>query len=201
MKKDINIIVFGDSITYGASDKEIGGWVNRLRMHLENNDEDVDYNVFNMGISGQIIEEVLDRFEYEFKTRFDKEERTILIFAIGINDTQDVNGVDRTDIEKFKANIITLIKQAKHYTDEIYFIGLTNVDESRVVPLPWNTIKSYFNKKIRRFDNELEKICNIEYVNYIKMFNDLTVDELADGLHPDNNGHQKMFEKIIENIL
>ena len=33
--KDINILVFGDSITYGAWDKEKSGWVNRLRLALE----------------------------------------------------------------------------------------------------------------------------------------------------------------------
>lgn len=33
------------------------------------------------------------------------------------------------------------------------------------------------------------------------MINYLTADELADGLHPDSKGHQKMFEKIIENLL
>lgn len=37
--KDIDILIFGDSITYGAWDSEKGGWVNRLRLTLENKGE------------------------------------------------------------------------------------------------------------------------------------------------------------------
>ena len=35
--KDINILVFGDSIAYGAWDDDKAGWVNRLRLILEDN--------------------------------------------------------------------------------------------------------------------------------------------------------------------
>lgn len=196
----VTIIVFGDSITYGASDKEKSGWVNILRLYLENC-EDKKYKVYNMGIPGQVTDKLLERFRFECNFRFDKNDKTILIFAIGINDTQFVNGEDRIDIENFKENIIELIRQAKQYTNDIHFIGLTNVDESRVTPLPLSITKSYLNLKIERFDNELEKICRSEMTNYIKMYNFLTIDELADGLHPNSKGHQKMFENIKESFL
>lgn len=46
--KDVNILVFGDSIVYGAWDDEKAGWVNRLRLVLEHQN-DVYYNIFNLG--------------------------------------------------------------------------------------------------------------------------------------------------------
>ena len=33
--KDIVSLIFGDSIVYGLYDKEFGGWVNRVRIKLE----------------------------------------------------------------------------------------------------------------------------------------------------------------------
>jgi len=197
--KETTIMVFGDSITFGVSDNECGGWVNRLRMYLENNEEN-DYNVFNLGISGEITEETLSRFECECSARYDEERNTIIVFAIGINDTQDINGNYRVSIEQFEYNIKELINKAKKFTNNILCIGLTKVDESKVVPLPWNSNKSYFNEKIIKFDNLLENISNDEKVGYLKMYNLLSQDELSDGLHPDSTGHQNICDEVIKNL-
>ena len=80
--KGTNIIIFGDSITYGACDYEMGGWVNRLRIYFDNNAES-KISVFNLGISGEISEEVLTRFDSEFNARYDKDKKNVVIFAIG----------------------------------------------------------------------------------------------------------------------
>ena len=48
----MTICVFGDSITWGASDYEKGGWVERLKTYLMKNKNDVD--VYNLGVSGEI---------------------------------------------------------------------------------------------------------------------------------------------------
>ena len=50
------ILVFGTSSTYGCWDEE-GGWVQRLRKHLDkkqltDKDSDLYYLVYNLGISG-----------------------------------------------------------------------------------------------------------------------------------------------------
>ena len=59
------ILVFGDSITYGQRDLEMGGWVNRLKLALAHDDSITSCHVFNMGISGQNTTEVLERMERE----------------------------------------------------------------------------------------------------------------------------------------
>ncbi len=197
--KDINILVFGDSITYGVLDDKLGGWVNRIRLHLEE-DSNNYYNIFNLGISGETSKEVLNRFEFECNSRVKSSDKNIIIIAVGINDTQDVNGKDRVSTQKFLSNIKELISKAKKITNDILFIGLTKVDESKVVPLPWNKEESYFNKKIIKFDSIIEKTCEEYNINYIKMYDVLNLNELSDGLHPNSIGHEKMFETILKEI-
>ncbi len=194
--KDINILVFGDSITYGAWDKEKGGWVNRLRLALENDNSNKYYTIFNLGISGDVTEGIKNRFDNECKIRFAKEDNTIIIFSIGINDTQNVKDEDRVSLETFRNNIIALINSAKKYTNNILFIGLTKVDESKVAPLPWDKDKCYLNNKIIDFDKELKNICLENNIDYLYIYDLLEVDELFDGLHPNNVGHQKNCDKV-----
>ena len=194
--RDINILVFGDSITYGAWDKEKGAWVNRLRLALENDDSNSYYTIFNLGISGDVTESIKNRFDNECKIRFNKNDNTIIIFSIGINDAQNVKDEDRVSLETFRNNIITLINSAKKYTDNILFIGLTKVDESKVIPLHWDKEKGYLNTKIINFDKELKNICLENNVDYLYIYDLLEVDELFDGLHPNNVGHQKICDKV-----
>jgi len=63
----MNILIFGDSITWGAYDPEQGGWATRLRNYFEAKNHDVD--VYNLGISDDITSGLLNRVEAEVKSR------------------------------------------------------------------------------------------------------------------------------------
>lgn len=77
--------IFGDSITYGSFDVE-GGWIQRLRKYFDS--KSMDFRVYNLGITiNQTTETILNRFEFEMKERTDQEDKNIIIFAIGINDS------------------------------------------------------------------------------------------------------------------
>lgn len=126
------IVIFGDSITWGANDYEKGGWVSRLRVDLENQkNSDTYYSIYNQGISGDNTEDLLFRFELESKARHrEKADENIVIFAIGINDSQNINKKGNFAIKpkQFENNLKKLIELSKPYYDKIIFIGLTNVD-------------------------------------------------------------------------
>ena len=194
--KDINILVFGDSITYGVKKKKKSGWVNRLRLALENDNSNNYYTIFNLGISGDVTEGIKNRFDNECKIRFNKNDNTIIIFSIGINDSQNIKDEDRVLLGTFRNNVISLINSAKKYTNNILFIGLTKVDESKVTPLPWDKDKCYLNNKIIIFDKELKNICLENNVDYLYIYDLLELEELFDGLHPNNVGHQKICDKV-----
>lgn len=178
------ILVFGDSETYGAWDSE-GGWVSRLRQFIDKTNK--EHIIYNLGIDGNTTESLLIRFEFETKSRLWPDEETILLFQIGVNDSAIVS------FEKFKENIKTLIKLAKKYSSKIAFLGLTSVDEKKTNPVPWNNAVFYKNEKIRKYNDAIKALCKENKVHFIEISN-ISLDE--DGVHPNSKGHAKIFQLV-----
>ena len=70
---NMNIFVFGDSITQGFFDTENGGWCSQLSNYVmkkvvESNFE-LEGMVFNLGVSGDTTKKLLDRFSLEIGVR------------------------------------------------------------------------------------------------------------------------------------
>lgn len=191
------ICIFGDSITWGASDYESGGWPQLLRFYFENNDYNI--SLYNQGVSGDSTEDLLLRFNTECQAR----KPQIIIFAIGINDSQYINSKNnhRVTIEKFHSNIIKLIHQAEKFSHRIIFIEITKVNESMVSPVPWNIEKFYDNDSIKKYNIVIKKVCEEMELGYVPMFDVLDENMLVDGLHPDSAGHKKMFEQVSSYLI
>lgn len=192
----MNILIFGDSITWGAYDPEQGGWATRLRNYFEEQDNDVD--IYNLGISGDTTADLLERIEVEAKSR----EPNLIIFAIGINDAQFIHSTNglRVSPDEFQQNLAKLLSVGKKFTDKVVFVGLTRVDESKTTPIPWNTDKSYTNENIERLDNTIKKFCEDNKLKFIPMESVVSNDDLIDGLHPNTKGHIKIFERMKSEI-
>ncbi len=188
------ICIFGASTTWGAWDKEKGGWVNRLRLFLEQNDDTVF--VYNLGILGDTSKGLLKRIKIESEAR----NPTLIIISIGENDSAK-NSYVYVPIKEFKNNILETIKIAKTFTDKILLLGTKNVDESKTCPVPWDKTISYTNKDFEEYDKAIKKIAEKESVNYLKMSDLLDIDDLEDGIHPNLNGHQKIFLRVKEFII
>ncbi|MBI4739655.1 hypothetical protein HY772_09030 [Candidatus Woesearchaeota archaeon] len=185
------ICIFGDSITWGAYDPDQGGWVGRLRKHFES--RRVDAEIYNCGINGDNTFSLLKRFEAESKAR----EPDVIMFAIGINDSQYVNSKDnpRVSLQDYNRNLQKLLALAKKQAKVVIFVGLTCVDEAITAPIPWNPIKYYENERIRQYDAVLESFCTENGLLYIPMFDLLKKNDFYDGLHPNSQGHQKISER------
>jgi len=200
------ILIFGDSIIYGAWDTMRGGWADRLRtfcMEKELKNPEFDYSVYNLGISGDTSEDVLKRLENEINCRVWENEEIIIIFAIGINDSCFVKSknIFLSTENSFKKNIQKLIKLSKKYSSKIIFVGLTPVEESKTNPISWSTTgKSYKNKYIKNYDNIMKLVCQENDIYFIDMLKELSKIDykklLEDGGHPNSKGHQKMFEVV-----
>ena len=199
-----NILIFGDSIAYGYYDSE-GGWVDRLKKELLNfsvdNGLEFDLKIYNLAISGDTTEEVLKRIGVELEARNWEEQPTKIIFAIGINDSVLINGLNTTPKDKFENNLQGLIKKAKTNTDFVAFVGLTPVDESHTNPIPWDAAMKMKNKEILNYDKMIREVCKKETVHYIELFNDREeflefTKHLHDGLHPNIKGHEILYDKI-----
>lgn len=185
------------NIWRGAWDNEKGGWVNRLRLALANENE-IYFNIYNLGIPGEITTKLKFRFNNECNCRFNINDKTIIIFSIGIHDSQIIEDKNNAFIRDFKKNIIELIDKAKQYTKHILFIGSTKVDEVRTSPVSWDNTVNYSNEEVIKYNKELKNICEEKEINYLDIFNLLDAKDLADGFHPNSNGHQKLCEEILK---
>lgn len=202
------ILIFGDSITYGACDIKEGGWTTRLRKYCEQRAEkeaDYYYLVYNLGVSGQNSNDILQRFAAEAQQRIKEEGETIILFAIGTNDSQLDNGKFKTESLQFKDNLQKLTDLAKKYTNKIAFIGLFPVDETKTCPIIWNENKFYKNENLARNNQLINDFCRQNDLIFIDIYNNYINTDyqnlLEDGLHPNTDGHQQMFEIIKDELI
>lgn len=198
----MNIIIFGDSITHGFHDDEIGGWVSRLFSFcvsemLQSNYEKY-VSVFNLGISGERTCDLIKRFDVEFDARED--ENMLTIFSIGINDS--VRNVDtntnRCEINEYKQNLQKMITKAKD-RGNVILVGLTAIDESRLSPIPWFPEYSHLQIDRDKYDDALKELANENGCMYIPtedLFLNKKAELLPDGLHPNAAGHRLIYERV-----
>ena len=188
------VCVFGDSISRGYHDKEIGGWVNRLRIYFDNSEQYKDISVYDLSISGDSTVETLKRFDAECSVR----NPDVIIFAIGINDSRmsDTTNDHWDPVDKFKNNLKELATRAKKHSDKVVFVGPNKVEESKTTPIPWDTTENYLNEYVEEYDSLIQQIADDAEVMYIRMYDLLKDSDLYDGLHPNAEGHRKMFEKV-----
>jgi len=192
MSKIQSICIFGDSTAWGAWDMEKGGWVNRLWLYIGEK-TDGETEIYNLSISGGTTETILKRFESEAKIR----EADGLIFQSGGNDSylRGENGPNQIPVDQFGNNIKEIIRRAKNITNNIIFIGFKNVDESKTMPVSWKDIY-YVNAEIKKYDDVMKDICKENNIPYLDIFGLLDSGDFEDGLHPNTNGHEKIFIQV-----
>lgn len=207
----MRILIFGDSITYGAWDLE-GGWAARLRKFLDKKVIESNFEfyclTYNLGISGDTSRDILKRFEFETKIMISERDReTIFIFAIGANDAafSRKNNVSRVSLEKFQSNLYKLINLARKFSSKIIFCGLLPVDEIKTTPISWNGDISYKNAYIQEYNEVLKSVCGESGIYFIDILDKIMKEPdyknlLEDGAHPNSMGHQKIF-KMVKNFL
>lgn len=189
MKKDLVTIVWGDSIVYGWHDTELGGWVNRVKIELSKKDK-CNF-VFNLGIPGQNSSDIIKRFEKELTDRFNNDDDFKFIFSFGIKDSLLINE-DNKYLDTFEKNISLIIKKAQEFTKDICFIGLIKPDL---------TIRNEYKlDNVMLIDNTIKKQCKLNNIKYIEIKNIINDNDLADGLHPNSKGYEKITNEILKNF-
>ncbi len=179
------ICVFGDSITWGAFDLESGGWVERLKVHFFDNDPET--YVYNCGVSGDRVSDVLKRFDLEVDARRPDK----IIFSIGINDSTNIDNPGGTPIDEFKSSYKELLDKAEKITKDIVVVELNNIDEE-------SNKFGYRNEEIKKYNEVIKEISQERNLKFADCFGVLTRDDFYnDGDHPNAAGHKKIFEKVL----
>lgn len=198
------ILVFGDSITYGKWDTD-GGWVTRLRKYV-----DEKYNggvggnvlVYNMGIPGEVAVRMVKRIDQELEFRItNKDDRVLVIFVIGVNDSCPNNWMTNSQTPKktFKSALKAMIKMAKGRGCETVVLGLAPVNTNK----PTMGLK-FTNEEVLNYDNYISDVCkelNTKKVDiYDQLLKQSYTNLLVDVVHPNSRGHEMIFEIVKDKL-
>lgn len=198
----MDILVFGNSITQGAFDAECGGWVSRLTAHVHQKDLDRELDdrsvVFNLGVSGENIEGIKKRFLSEYTARTNKDDQALVIFAVGVNDSKIDLAKDNnvTPHEIYAQTLAELIGSVRE-RDTVVCVGLAPIDDTNLDPMSWNPNFAYRCDEVKKYDATIQKVSEQTDRMFIPMQDVLDpAQHLVDGIHPNAEGHRRMFERV-----
>jgi lysophospholipase L1-like esterase len=191
------IVAFGASTCEGKVDVEYGGFVSRLRTWMESIRP---YNaVYNLGISGNITEQLLARIEQEAIPR----KPDLIILQCGLNDFMRKGQIDaptQSSLDQLTSNIKAIITKAKTISD-VLLVSVFPIDESKTTP--FHNKDWYYTLADAQIHANLTKAISIEKeIPYIDIFSEFSkVDYkkhllFTDGLHANAKGHELIFNQI-----
>lgn len=201
----MNVLIFGDSTVQGYFDSR-GGWANRLCQDFKNEaikDLAGDWTTgFSLGVSGDMAADLLGRLNNEAKARSGAKDSTVIVIAIGLNDSALDGNQVRVDEYEFQANYAKLLDQAAAQAEHILCVGLNAVDESMTNPWPYYVPTSWKNNRINLFEDCIKQLTVSRKLTLIPIHDDflkkLKAGEklLADGLHPNDAGHDFIYGRV-----
>ena len=195
----MHIIIFGDSIGQGFFDTEHNGWASHLSVYLQqktlDSQFDIYYSVFNQSISGENTTEIYERLKNEITPRLSSSKKNVILFAGGINDAKRLQPSNDlyVPLEKTKQNVQKFIHDAKKLVDEVVFVGSVRVDEA----LTTNYVNDSFeNSDIEMYDQVVAESAREHGLVYVPLSDLIQHEHLADGLHPNAEGHRLIYERV-----
>jgi lysophospholipase L1-like esterase len=201
----MRILCFGDSITQGLWGIE-GGWVERVRRHFDTlSVKDLSHvqpEIFNLGISGDTTRSLLGRITSETSARTWKQDPVVVVIAIGTNDGLFEDGEQWIGPEEFHGNLERIIVSLKPVVSGIMLVGNPACDESRTMPVSWGDF-TYANRELERCEKTIAEIAGRHGLTYVPLFAgfkrklEAGEDLLADGLHPNDAGHQYIADRVL----
>jgi lysophospholipase L1-like esterase len=196
------VLVFGSSVDHGFWGEE-GGWVQRLRRDLDrySMEDEKDYSLYNLSISGDTTERILERMENEIEARENHEDLHIYLEIGGINDSQIELETEENwiPLEKYQKNIKKIVEIAREKAQEVVLFTGRPVDKSKVYPMPWKETHGYTNPEAERYTRILREVAQEEEeLPLIDFFNELDretwiEEKLYDGVHPNTEGHEELY--------
>ena len=196
-------LVFGRCIAEGYWATQ-GGWVQRLvndvaRYHVENGlgADEGDW-VMNVGIGGDTVRRVIDRFPAEARARLGRGSGELaVVFAIGANDSMRIAGRELSTPQRFRDDLAELHRLASELTDRVMFVGFTAMDPAGVV-----TRRFFDLARVREFQQVLAQFAADSGSGFAEVMEEFQalLDAghllLADGVHPNDAGHEVIYRQV-----
>lgn len=189
----MRILVFGDSIAYGAWDSQ-GGWADRLKRYVHqkyvNTNGETKIQLINLGIGGDTSTKILARLKAETDARYSANWPDVFVFSFGTNDARTTDGVADTEFETFCSNSQKIIETAQQYSEKIMFVGVPSTQDQSL------DFKGtvFEDQRIKQYEDALRQIAqgaNVPYVEVRGAFSESRSSLYAiDRLHPNDAGHE-----------
>lgn len=186
---------FGDSITHGGCDDEMGGWVNRLKvrfMRAGHGD-----HVFNFGIGGDTAADLQRRFEHEMAHR----NAEAITLAVGANDVQCLGDEShpRFTADEYREHLVALVRRARRHARWVFVLGIGRIEADRCGRRPGKPV-FLTDERVRLFDRLAREAADLTGAWFIPLNDVLQPDDLADGVHPNARGHERIAQRVYDSL-
>lgn len=203
------VFILGSSYTYGVG-AEHTSWADLVKQYLhgkmyKEGGVGEKFEVYNFGKSGETISFVKDSFEWLIK-QYGRNQKTIIIVSAGGNNTKAINDPHNyvSTPQEYEHEMKQLLTILKNSSDAVIVVDSNGyVDEEKTTPKlnPLNGSKSYFtNVRRQEFKAIAESLCSkmeIPIVDHsVDMHEWIRTYMYKDGIHPNQAGHQLIFEAI-----
>lgn len=197
-------IVFGHSIAAGFMDPQ-GGWTTRISREMNSDileGPDDLFELYNLAVSGFTTEEVCKQIPGELELRSNETE-TAVIIQIGMNDPLFLRDEGRYKVSRknFRENLEYLIDKTRGMTDNLYIMGEPPVNINGI--LPWSENERLDRQDLIDYEEIKRELCirrGVEFIDLRKRLPEKYEQNLVDGLHPNENGHQ-MIANIVKDEI
>ena len=198
------VVLIGDSLVYGFGDAEGGGWAERLRRRWMDPDNPGPI-LYNLGVRGDTVEQVLDRLENEFRLRGELRRQVPdqLVISVGLNDTARIgrtSGRLMTDEASFRQYIVELLDRARQLCP-VYFVGMVPVNEAA---MPYADMLYFSRLDQVRHKEITRQACAERDIPYLDIYHQWASQGESwcnarlcrDGIHPNALGHRTLLSDI-----
>ncbi len=204
----MRVFIFGDSITQGFFDLG-GGWAQRLIKDyhvktlegLHSNGPWIE--VFNLGVSGDTTQGVIDRMDNEIEARELSEGDKAIVVAIGCNDSILRDNRVMVEEYEFESRVEELVDTALEHTSKVLLVGLAPVDQRQTDPWVHSSSgKQWKNNRIDLFEDILKQVAGRKKVSFVPIYDSMKAKQdegiklHSDGLHPNDEGHRLIYEAV-----
>ena len=172
--RDVRVCVFGDSFVAGVGDPKALGWVGRVVARTPSS-TGVDLTVYQLGVRGESVEDVVVRMPTESAPRFARGDEHGVVVSVGVADARA-----RIPAERSAATLE---------------FGLGSTDVRRLVVGPPPVGSPDVRARIADLDVAFEEVCVRLAVPYVSTHRPLAdhrpwlEQAFTDGLHPGQAGY------------
>lgn len=207
----------GASIVYGVGGPH-GGWADMIKLDLHNRmygearlGEMHEVHIFaKPDATMDFVAAGCDAYVADYCRDGAK---TVVVISVGMNNAKAIGTPDGyvSSAEDYEKAMRELLLHLASIVDAVVCVGFMPVDESKTSPKlnPFTYKNSYFtNQRVTKFNDAFHKAAEEsgDKVRFIDLFGKVEQDDWimtclsSDGLHPNDKGHQWMYEQVMPTI-